>query len=83
MQLAIMANLIGNEKSGLSTALSKSAGAHVVQPRSRSGILLQASTHNILDSCCFLRRDLDVLMLFFAFFVPFRGYSSLCLCAFV
>jgi hypothetical protein len=35
-----------NEKSGLSTVPLKSAGAHVVQPSSKSGILLQARIRN-------------------------------------
>jgi hypothetical protein len=46
---AIMRNLIGNERSGLSTVLLKSAGAHVVQPSGRSGTLLQARISKHLE----------------------------------
>jgi DNA segregation ATPase FtsK/SpoIIIE-like protein len=39
----------------------KSAGAHVVQPSGRSGILLRARTRNTCRDCCLLRRDPYVL----------------------
>jgi hypothetical protein len=38
MPLAIMGNLIGNEKSGLSKALLKSARGDVVQSSRKSGV---------------------------------------------
>jgi hypothetical protein len=38
LPLAIVVNLIGNEKPGLSTVLLNSADANVVQPSGRSGV---------------------------------------------
>jgi hypothetical protein len=59
MPLAIMGNLIGNEKSGLSTVLLRSAGAHVVQPSGTSGIPASSKNSKHLDRMLFvlLRRD--------------------------
>jgi hypothetical protein len=54
MPLAIMGNLIGNEKSGLSTALLKSAGDDVVQPSSKSRILLQGKNSKHLQRMLFM-----------------------------